>query len=316
MEVENLTVDFGPPRQPIRAVAGASLVLHQREIVGLVGESGSGKSTLCAALLRAEAPGARVSGRVRFGGLALRDLPEAALRALRGREIAMVLQNPMTSLDPLYTIGSQVGEVLRTHRPDRSGPAAVLDLLRRVRITAPELRAGQYPHQMSGGMKQRVLTGMATACAPKLLVADEPTTALDVTIQEEILALFRHICDGAGTAILLVTHDLRVVRRVCDRVVVMYAGRIVESGGVEEVFGDPRHPYTRALIRSLPRVEGDAVRLEPVAGQVPLLDRIGPGCAFAPRCPVAVGTCAETIPAERQVAPGRRVACGLAEPVA
>src|SRR4029078_1562484 len=236
------------------------------EIVGIAGESGSGKTTLCAALIRALPRAARVSGDVMFDNRSIYAMSPRDLRQLRGREIAMILQNPMTSLDPLFTIGNQLGEVLA---PRGDVPTARLrdrevELLRSVHMTAPEERLRQYPHELSGGMRQRVLIAMRGRTAPKLLLADEPTTALDATIQEEILVLFREIRDRRGTAIAIVTPDLGVIRRICDRIVIMYAGRIVEEGSVASVFAAPRHPYTRALLASVPVLDGDCVHVHAI----------------------------------------------------
>jgi oligopeptide/dipeptide ABC transporter ATP-binding protein len=319
LKVRGLNVSYGQPEQPVRAVADADLTIYAGEIVGVAGESGSGKTTLCSAMLRALPPTARVSGEVHFAGQSIFDLTETEMRRLRGRDIAMILQNPMTSLDPLFTIGSQIEEVLRTHRTARLGRRLheqAVELLRRVHITAPESRLRQYPHQMSGGMKQRILKAMATSSSPRLLIADEPTTALDVTIQEEILVLFHEIRERAGAAIVIITHDLGVIRRVCDRIVVMYAGRIVEDGPIDEVFRGPRHPYTKGLLDSLPRVENETVVLSSIAGQVPSLTELGPGCAFADRCPAAVPKCTQALPPEVAVGPGHRAFCGRIQEIA
>jgi oligopeptide/dipeptide ABC transporter ATP-binding protein len=313
LQVRGLTVEYGAAARPVRAVADADLSVHAGEIVGVAGESGSGKTTLCTAMLRALPPSARVSGSVLFDGRPLFDLSEKEMRRLRGRDIAMILQNPMTSLDPLFTIGNQIEEVVHAHRPAlgrRQLREQAVDLLRRVHITAPESRVRQYPHELSGGMKQRILTAMATSSAPRLLIADEPTTALDVTIQEEILVLFHEISQNTGTAIVIITHDLGVIRRVCSRVVVMYAGRIVEDGPTDAIFSRPRHPYTRGLLNSLPRVENDNVVLSSIPGQVPALTELGPGCAFADRCPEAVPACRDAQPPEVAVGRGHRAFCG------
>lgn len=312
LKVRNLNVSYGQPEQPIRAVADANLSVYAGEIVGVAGESGSGKTTLCSAMLRALPPTARVSGDVDFAGQSIFDLTESEMRRLRGRDIAMILQNPMTSLDPLFTIGSQIEEVLQTHRTALVGRALrqqAIKSLRGVHITAPESRLRQYPHEMSGGMKQRILTAMATSSSPRLLVADEPTTALDVTIQEEILVLFHEIRESTGAAIVIITHDLGVIRRVCDRIVVMYAGRIVEDGPTDEVFRSPRHPYTKGLLDSLPRVENETIVLSSIPGQVPSLTELGPGCAFADRCPAAIPACAQSLPPEVAAGPGHRAFC-------
>jgi oligopeptide/dipeptide ABC transporter ATP-binding protein len=302
-------VSFGAPAQPVRAVAEASFDLRPGEILGIAGESGSGKTTLCSALIRTLSRAARVQGEVVFDGRNLLDLPERAMSGLRGREIGMVLQNPMTSLDPLFTIGNQVNEVLR----ERGARGTAVEALRRVHLTAPELRLRQYPHQLSGGMRQRVLVAMATATAPRLLIADEPTTALDASIQDEILLLFREIRDTAGTAIIIVTHDLAAIRRLSDRVIVMYAGRIVEEGPTAELFHAPRHPYTRGLLASVPRIVDDEVVLQTIPGQVPNLAELPPGCAFAERCPLALDRCRAERPGETSVGTRHRVFCWQAE---
>lgn len=309
VRVDKLSVQFGSANQPIKAVSDAALTVWPGEILGIAGESGSGKSTLCSALMRALPSAARVSGAVNYRGQDIYALPEPQMRRLRGSEIAMILQNPMTSLDPLFRIGDQIREVLDVRALPDAGPEAAIRALRRVHLTAPEERVGQYPHQLSGGMRQRVLTAMATLASPGLLLADEPTTALDATVQEEILLLFREIRDSFGTAVVLVTHDLNVIRRLCDRTVVMYAGRIVEDGPTGELFRAPRHPYTQALLASMPRVEGDKVVLEPIAGQVPSLASLPPGCPFSNRCAFADERCEAQWPAETAVTEDHRVFC-------
>ena len=311
IEVRDLCVEFGPRSRPIQAVSGVDLTIEPGEIVGIAGESGSGKTTLCAALIRALPRTARVSGDVTFENRSIFAMSPSELRKLRGREISMILQNPMTSLDPLFTIGNQLAEVLST----RGGTAASamlareIELLRSVHLTAPEARLRQYPHELSGGMRQRILIAMASATAPKLLLADEPTTALDATIQEEILVLFREIRDLYGTAIAIITHDLGVIRRICDRVIVMYAGRIVEEGPVETVFTAPQHPYTRALLASIPVLDEDRVILQAIPGQVPNLADLGNFCPFAQRCPMVVNRCRVESPSERLIGERHRVFC-------
>ncbi len=305
-----LNVAYGPPARPVPAVADVDLELRAGEIVGVAGESGSGKSTLCAALIRALPRTARLSGAVRLDGRDLYALSAAELRRLRSREIGMVLQNPMTSLDPMFTIGSQVAEVLRTRGLAGDIRTAGLELLRRVHLTAPELRWTQYPHEISGGMKQRILIAMAAASAPRLLVADEPTSALDATIQEEILLLLRQAREDHGTTVVIVSHDLNALRRVCDRLIVMYAGRIVEDGPCDAVFAAPRHPYTAGLLASLPRLEDEEIVLSAIPGQVPDLAALPPGCAFAPRCNSVVPRCRETRPGLS--ASPHRAACWMA----
>jgi oligopeptide/dipeptide ABC transporter ATP-binding protein len=312
LKVSGLTVSYGPPDRPIRAITNVDLTLQAGEIVGIAGESGSGKTTLGTALLRALPPTARVSGSIHFEGKSLLDLTETEMRSLRGRKIAMILQNPMTSLDPLFTIGNQVEEIISTHdtslRP-RTLRERTIELLRRVHIASPETRVRQYPHEISGGMKQRILTAMAASSSPRLLIADEPTTALDVTIQEEILVLFQEIRERSGSAIVLITHDLGVIRRVCDRMVVMYAGRVVEDGPTDRIFSSPSHPYTRGLLDSLPVVKDDTVVLSSIPGQVPNLSDLGPGCAFAARCFNAAPNCTQSAPPEVMVEPDHRVFC-------
>ena len=310
LSVRNLSVQFGPLDRPIAAVSNADFTVERGHIVGVVGESGSGKSTMCTALMRTLPTTARISGDIQFDGKPLLSLSPAQMREIRGSDLAMILQNPMTSLDPLFTIGDQALEVLRLRRPGvKSTESDAIDLLRKVRIAAPEVRVRQYPHQMSGGMKQRILTALATAANPKLLIADEPTTALDATVQEEILSLFWEIRKASNAAIIIVTHDLSIVHRLSDRTIVMYAGRIVESGPTREVFNAPRHPYTRGLIASMPRVVNGLVELNSIQGQVPRLDQLGPGCAFAERCAHATDICGQQLPALRVVGEHHGVVC-------
>jgi oligopeptide/dipeptide ABC transporter ATP-binding protein len=310
VDIRDLSVAFGEHR-PVRAVSNVNLTIEPGEIVGIAGESGSGKTTLCAAMIRALPRTARVSGEIVFAGRPIHALSQRELQDIRGREISMILQNPMTSLDPLFTIGSQLGEVLTAHRAVSSPDLAArqLALLRSVHMTAPEQRLRQYPHELSGGMRQRVLIAMASATAPKLLLADEPTTALDATIQEEILVLFREIRDKHGTAIAVITHDLGVIRRICDRIVVMYAGRIAEEGPVAQVFDAPRHPYTRALLASIPALDDEGVTLQAIPGQVPDLRSLGDACPFAERCPLVIDRCRLEMPPESADGDQRRVFC-------
>ncbi len=309
LSVRDLNVQFGPRDHPIAAVSNANFSVERGQIVGVVGESGSGKSTMCSAVMRSLPTTARVSGDIQFDGQALFSLTPAQMREIRGRDLSMILQNPMTSLDPMFSIGSQAREVLQLHGAVRRATEGdAVDLLRKVRITAPEMRVRQYPHQMSGGMKQRILTAFATASSPKLLIADEPTTALDATVQEEILSLFWEIRNTSKVAIIIVTHDLSVVHRISDRTLVMYAGRIVESGPTHEVFAAPRHPYTRGLIGSMPRVVEGRVELNSIPGQVPRLDQLGSGCAFAERCQHATEQCRQQ-PPSRPVGENHEAAC-------
>jgi oligopeptide/dipeptide ABC transporter ATP-binding protein len=317
LEVENFSVAYGTKGAPVPAVRNVSFSVEPGEIVGIAGESGSGKSTLCKGVIRALSQRARISGAVKFDGRSLYDLPARQVSAMHGRELAMVLQNPMTSLDPLYSIGNQVGEVLRRRgTPSGNLGSKTIEALRHVHLTAPELRVSQYPHQLSGGMRQRTLIAMATSAAPKLLVADEPTSALDATIQDEILLLFRELRDRTNCAVLIVTHEMEVIRRLCDRVMVMYAGSVVEQGKVADVFASPRHPYTRALIGATPRIEDGHVVLTPIPGQVPDQSRLGAGCAFADRCDYAMDSCRHAPPPVRVLCPDRSIVCRLEEGVA
>jgi oligopeptide/dipeptide ABC transporter ATP-binding protein len=302
LEAVSVSVAYGP----VRAVRDVDLVLKRGEIVGIAGESGSGKTTLAGTLIRALPKAAALTGTILFDGRDLYALTPRELLAARRRDLAMVLQNPMTSLDPLYRVGDQVREVLRTRG---AGDVDPVDLLRRVGLTAPELRVRQYPHELSGGMKQRVLIAMAAASSPRLLVADEPTSALDASMQEEILVLFRDVRDRAGSTVVIVSHDLNAIRRSCERTIVMYAGRIVEDGPTEGVFAAPRHPYTRALLATVPHFDADEVSMSPIPGQIPDLAALGPGCAFAPRCAAALGRCASEQPPETKAANGHRWSC-------
>jgi oligopeptide/dipeptide ABC transporter ATP-binding protein len=303
-----------------RLVDGVSFAVRAGRTLGLVGESGSGKSVTCLSVLGLPPRGVQVSeGRILFDGEDLRTQTPAQLNALRGREIGMILQDPMTSLNPLLTIGRQITEMFRyrdgiASRAERR--ARAIDLLRRVRIPAPESRLDSYPHQFSGGMRQRVAIAINLACNPRLLIADEPTTALDITVRLQILDLLREVQSERGTAIVLVTHDLHLVRRYCDDVAVMYAGRIVEQGPVEAVFARPRHPYTKGLLGAVPRLRDLQHRLTVIPGQPPLPGSIAQGCRFAPRCPRAQADCASTYPAMRALDSQRSVACWHPEPSA
>jgi peptide/nickel transport system ATP-binding protein len=313
---ENLTVEYAAGSRVVRAVSDVSLTIESGEIVGIVGESGSGKSTLCAALIRALPHYAKISGKVEFAGHPLYELSASALRTLRRRDVAMVPQNPMTSLDPLFTIGNQMDEVINTrivNRPSGAPRLSAVDLLRGVHMTAPEMRVGQYPHELSGGMKQRVLIAIATASSPKLILADEPTSALDATIQEGILVLFDEIREKTGSSIVIVSHDLGAIRRVSDRTIIMYAGRVVEDGPTKAVFSNPQHPYTRALLASLPTIVDDRVVISSIAGQVPDLSGLGPGCAFADRCQDVIEKCRHQQPPKRPLAPLHSASCWTVE---
>jgi peptide/nickel transport system ATP-binding protein len=304
----------------VRAVDGVSFAIQPGETLALVGESGCGKSVTSLSIMRliASPPGRVVSGAVRFNGRDLLRLSEPEMRKVRGNEISMIFQEPMTSLNPVLTIGRQIAETLVLHRAmsRADAMARAVELLRLVHIPEPARRAAEYPHQMSGGMRQRVMIAMALACDPKLLIADEPTTALDVTIQAQILDLMRELQAKTGAAILLITHDLGVVAEMAQRVVVMYAGRKVEEAPVGELFARPRHPYTRGLMNSMPRLgasHGARDRLQEIPGMVPSLREPLVGCAFAARCAYAVEGCRAEVPAFEPKAPGHAVACWEAD---
>ena len=316
LQVEDLTVAFPSEDGWLRAVDGVSFDVGQGEIVGLVGESGAGKSLTSEAVLRlVRCPPARVTGAVRFQGQDLLALGEPALERIRGRDLAMIFQNPGASLNPVFRVGDQVHEAMALHltEPGRTLRQRVVEILGRVGIPSADVRQHDYPHQFSGGMAQRVMIGMAMACTPSLLIADEPTTALDVTIQAQVLALIRRLARETGTAVLLVSHDLGIVSQMCHRVLVMYAGKIVEAGPVSVLFREPAHPYTRGLLGCLPRADG-AGRLDAIPGTMPGLRAIPRGCRFHPRCPIAEERCATESPALRAVAPDHAAACHLVGP--
>jgi oligopeptide/dipeptide ABC transporter ATP-binding protein len=313
LSVEDLRVVFGPPGREQVAVDGVSFALAPGEVLGIVGESGSGKSLTALSILRLvpSPPGRIAAGRIGFRDRNLLELGERAMNAVRGAEIAMIFQEPMTALNPVFTIGEQIAETLRVHEglDRKSARDRARGLLEKVGISNPGQRLDQYPHELSGGMRQRVMIAIALACRPQLLIADEPTTALDVTIQAQILALLRDLQRELGMAVVLITHDLGVVAQVVDRVAVMYAGRIVEEGPVAAVFERPSHPYTRLLLESIPSLEHDQPRLPAIPGMVPGLSQLPAGCRFHPRCPQARPACAERSPAAIDVEPGHRVAC-------
>ena len=322
LEVENLRTHFRTPGGIVRAVDGLSFHVEEGEVLAIVGESGCGKSVTAMSILRLipDPPG-RSAGAVRYLGRELLDLPEADMRRIRGNDISMIFQEPMTSLNPLFTVGHQIAEVIALHQklPKRDAMDKAIDMLRRVYIPEPERRAQAYPHQMSGGMRQRVMIAMALSCNPKVLIADEPTTALDVTIQAQILDLMRTLQDTFGTAIVLITHDMGVVAENADRVVVMYAGRKVEEAPVDALFDRPGHPYTEGLLRSIPHL-GEAAqrkshrsRLEEIKGMVPSLVNLPAGCSFAGRCRYATDHCRASYPPLAEHRPGHWVACWQAD---
>jgi oligopeptide/dipeptide ABC transporter ATP-binding protein len=316
LSVEDLGVEFPRNGGSVRAASGVSFAIETGETVALVGESGCGKSATALALFRlVPPPGRIVSGRVDFDGTDLLPLPEDAIRRFRGAGLAWVPQEPGAALNPVLSVGSQIVDVIRAHRalPKREAWAEAVDLLGRVGIPDPAQRAREYPHQYSGGMKQRALVAMALSARPKLLVADEPTTAVDPTLKLGILDLLRSLRDERGLSILLITHDMGAVAALADRVLVMYAGRIVEEAPVQALFDDPRHPYTRGLLASVPRVDLERGLLPSIPGSVPDLAQLPPGCAFHPRCAMARDACRAAVPPLVPDGPGRRVACPVAQ---
>ena len=320
LEVDNLETVFGREgRGPVaKAVRGVSFAVDAGRTLGIVGESGSGKSVTALSVLRLiAAPGRIVGGQVRLAGEDLLTLPEKKMRDVRGAKVAMVFQDPMTALNPTLTVGEQIEETIRAHQnvSRAEARASALDWLTRVRVSLPERRLKQYPYELSGGMRQRVMIAIAFSCRPQVLLADEPTTALDVTVQAQILDLMDELKAELGTAIVLITHDLGVVRERCDDVAVMYAGQIVEHASAEQLFTAPKHPYTQALLASLPdwrRPRTDAL-LPSLPGQPPLLTAIPPGCPFAPRCPRRFEPCPTVVPAETVLENTRTVRCLLYE---
>jgi peptide/nickel transport system ATP-binding protein len=322
LQIRDLKVHFSTDHGWLHAVDGVDLDIAAGETLGIVGESGCGKSVTAKTVLKLidMPPGRIVAGEVRWQGRDLVPLPADEMDRIRAREIAIVFQEPMTSLNPVFTVGEQIAESVRRHQglSRRDARDRAIEMLRRVRIPNPERRVADYPHQFSGGMRQRVMIAIALACNPKLLIADEPTTALDVTIQAQILDLLAELKAELGMAVMLITHAMGVVAEVAQRVVVMYAGKVVEEAPVEALFATPRHPYTRGLIRSIPRIDLAAVRktrLEAIPGTVPRLIEPAPGCRFAGRCRHAVDACATQTPPLREVAPGHRVACLIDEVV-
>jgi peptide/nickel transport system ATP-binding protein len=318
LEVRDLHTQFNTLDGVVRAVDGVSFDLERGETLGIVGESGCGKSVTALSILRLIPPetGRIASGSIRFEGEELTNLPEEAMKRLRGHRISMIFQEPMTSLNPVLTVGTQIAENVTRHmgvswKAARDRAREMLDL---VRIADSKRRLDEYPHQLSGGMRQRVMIAMALSCDPQVLIADEPTTALDVTIQAQILDLMLDLKEKTGTAIVLITHDLGVVAETAQRVVVMYAGRKVEEAPVEALFDNPLHPYTRGLMAAIPRLDTDATRLQEIPGMVPLLTRPIVGCAFAARCPLATDRCRAEAPPVVDAGGGHTVACWEAAP--
>ncbi|MCY0878653.1 MAG: ABC transporter ATP-binding protein [Firmicutes bacterium] len=316
LEVNNLRTHFFTDEGVVPAVDGVSFYVDEEETLGIVGESGSGKSVTSLSVMRLvpNPPGRIVGGEIWFQGENLLTKTPGEMRQIRGKDMAMIFQEPMTSLNPVYTVGDQIAETILLHQrvSRREAFQRAVEMLRLVGIPAPERRAREYPHQLSGGMRQRVMIAMALACNPKLLIADEPTTALDVTIQAQILDLMKRLQSEFHAAIMLITHDLGVVAETCDRVAVMYAGKVVEEASTEALFREPLHPYTEGLLASIPRVDEDRrEKLHVIEGTVPNLLHLPPGCPFQPRCPRAMEICRVQAPILSEVEPGRKVSCWL-----
>ncbi len=315
LEVKDLKTYFYTRRGIVKAVDGVSFSLKEGETIGLVGESGCGKTITSLSILQLipKPAGRIVGGQIMFDGEDLLKKTEKQMRHIRGKKISMILQDPMTSMNPVFTVGEQVAEPIRIHQKlDKQFIwEKVKEMLRLVRIPAPETRIKEYPHQMSGGMRQRIVGAMALSCEPKLLIADEPTTSLDVTIQAQFLRLLKEIQQKAGVSMIMITHDFGIVARVCDRVAVMYSGKIVETGNVRELFNHPAHPYTIALMSSLPKIEVKVDRLYSIEGQPPDLRNMPAGCAFAPRCAQAKEICRTQYPPMTMVSNGHEANCWL-----
>lgn len=314
LEVKSLTTSFRTDRGLVRAVDDVSFTIDHGQILGIVGESGSGKSMTSQSILRliGSRKSEQVTGEVLFEGQDLLKLQERQMQKVRGKEISLIAQDPMTSLNPVYTVGNQIAEVPMIHEgfSKKNAWAKAIEMIKRVGIPSSEVRAAQYPHEFSGGMRQRGVIAMALAGNPKLLIADEPTTALDVTIQSQILELILNLRNETGAGIMLITHDLGVVAEICDQVAVMYAGKIVEKASVAELFSNPKHPYTQGLLASLPKL-GNKTRLTPIPGQPPNLHHLPSGCAFADRCPFVMDKCRSVQPALKKEQTDHQVACYL-----
>jgi peptide/nickel transport system ATP-binding protein len=319
LDVKNLKTYFFTDEGVVRAVDGVDLYIDQGETLGVVGESGCGKSVTALSIMRLipQPPGKIVDGQILYNGLDLVTIPANKLRKIRGKEISMVFQEPMTSLNPVFTCGEQIAEALRLHEGlgRRDAMDKTVEMLKVVHIPNAERRVKEYPHQLSGGMRQRVMIAMALSCSPNLLIADEPTTALDVTIQAQILELLNELKTKLRMAVMLITHDMGVIAETAQRVVVMYAAKVAEEAPVGDLFKEPLHPYTQGLLRSIPRIDLAAtehLRLETIPGTVPTLrGEIAPGCRFAPRCPFVKSVCTEQDPVLKEVKPGHKVSCWL-----
>jgi peptide/nickel transport system ATP-binding protein len=313
LEIRQLRTYFASERGEVRAVDGVDLSLERGRTLGIVGESGCGKSVTALSVmgLVPQPPGRIASGEIVLDGEDLLKAPERRMRDLRGDKLSMIFQEPMTSLNPAFPVGDQIAEALLRHRKlsGREASDKAVDMLRKVRIPSPEMRARDYPHQLSGGMRQRVMIAMALACNPQLLIADEPTTALDVTIQAQILDLMRALRAELGTAIILITHDLGVIAELADDVAVMYAGKVVERCAVQQLFAEPQHPYTVGLLGSIPRLHLEQKRLSAIEGVVPDAAAFPAGCRFHPRCPFAVDKCRTEIPPLMEISKNHSAAC-------
>ena len=311
LEIRDLVVEYHTDEAVVHAVNGVNLSVRRGETLGLVGETGAGKTTIARAILRilAEPAAVQRSGEILFEGQDLMKLPESHMRQIRGDKIAMIFQDPMTALNPIETIGFQITEAIRLHNKISKAEAQerACDMLEMVGI--PAARYGEYPHQFSGGMKQRVVIAMALACNPELLLADEPTTALDVTIQAQVLEMIQDLKTKLGTSVILITHDLGVVANCCNSVAVVYGGEIIEYGTVEHIFDNPSHPYTRGLFASLPRLDSTETRLKPIKGLMPNMRVLSPGCHFCERCDEAREECALTRPEVTEIEPGHFIKC-------
>lgn len=315
LKIEDLQTHFFTDWGKVAAVDGVHIHVRKGEILGIVGESGCGKSMTSLSVMRLipSPPGRIVGGSIRFKGEDLTKATERRMKQIRGNEIAMIFQEPMTSLNPVYTNGNQISEAVRLHRKMSRKEARrhTVEMLRKVGIPRPEQIVDEYPHQLSGGMRQRVMIAMAMSCDPELLIADEPTTALDVTIQAQILDLMKQLNEASGTAIMMITHDLGIVADMCDRIVVMYAGKVVEEGGVRDILKNPQHPYTKGLIQSVPRMEVQQDRLYSIPGNVPDPRAMPEGCRFAPRCEFVKERCRTETPELIQLSEGRQCRCWL-----
>jgi peptide/nickel transport system ATP-binding protein len=318
LDIKGLKTHFFTEEGVVRAVDGIDLYIERGETLGVVGESGCGKTVTALSVMKliAMPPGKIVEGQMLWQGRDLVTLPPAQMRKVRGKEISMVFQEPMTSLNPVFTCGEQIAEAIRLHEGlgRRAAMAKTVDMLKLVHMANPERRVKEYPHQLSGGMRQRIMIAMALSCNPKLLIADEPTTALDVTIQAQILDLLNELKSKIGMAVLLITHDMGVIAETAQRVMVMYAGKVVEEAPVKDLFKEPLHPYTQGLLRSIPRIDLAATkkqRLEAIPGVVPSLLNLPKGCKFEPRCPHAKPVCKDQEPVLKEVKPGHKVSCWL-----